>query len=109
MNRRALELTGHLSQAEIGPVNDIPLVPVHELQILIQEALDYRKEANIWGLFELKRVIFDAGRRILVRGFGIADRNTHDDPRIVIVLEEVGLRQATVRVNPSESWRTVVE
>lgn len=54
---------------------------------------DSRKEANIWELCELKRVIFDAGRKILVRGFGLAGRNSHDDSRIVIVLEEVGLRQ----------------
>jgi hypothetical protein len=93
MNRRALELTGHLNQTEIGPVNDILLAPVRELSAQIQEALDSHKEANIWKLFELKRVIFEAGRKILVRGFGLADRNSHDDSRIVIVLEEVGLQQ----------------
>jgi hypothetical protein len=92
MNRRALELTGHPNQAEIGPVNDIRLVPVRDLSAQIQDALDSRKEANIWELFELKRVIFEAGRKILVRGFGLADRNSHDDSRIVITLEEVSLR-----------------
>ena len=86
MNRRALELTGRLNQTEIGPVNDILLAPVRELSAQIQEA-------NIWKLFELKRVIFEAGRKILVRGFGLAGRNSHDDSRIVIVLEEVGLQQ----------------
>lgn len=91
MNRRALELTGRLNQTEIGPVNDILLAPVRELSAQIQEALDSHKEANIWKLFELKRVIFEAGRKILVRGFGLAGRKSHDDSRIVIVLEEVGL------------------
>ena len=93
MNRRALELTGHLNQTEIGAVNDTRLAPVRELSAEIQEALDSRKEANTWDLFELKRVIFEAGRKILVRGFGLAGRNSHDDSRIVIVLEEVGLQQ----------------
>ena len=93
MNRRALELTGLLDQAEIGPNNDVRLAPVRELLAHIQETLDHRKEANIWDLFELKRLIFEAGRKILVRGIGMADRNSYDGSRIVIVLEEVGLRQ----------------
>jgi hypothetical protein len=67
------------------------LAPVRELIAQIQEALDSRTEANIRELFELKRVIFETERKILVRGFGLAGPNSHDDSRIVIVLEEVGL------------------
>lgn len=92
-SRRALELTGHLDQSEIGPVHEIRSVPVHELRYMIQAALDHRREANIWEIFELKRVIFEERRKILVRGFGLADRSSHEDSRIVIVLEELGLRQ----------------
>ena len=66
---------------------------MHELRNAIQAALDHRRDANIWELFELKRVLFEARRKILVRGFGLADRDSHDDSRIVIVLEELGLRQ----------------
>ena len=93
INSRALELTGHLNQAESGPVRDLRSEPVLELSAQIQEMLDYRSEANIWEIFELKRIIFETGRKILVRGFGLADRNSHGDSRIVIVLEEVGRRQ----------------
>jgi hypothetical protein len=93
INSRALELTGHLNQAEIGPVHDIRSTPVRELSAQIQEKLDHRREANIWEIFELKRIIFETGRKILVRGFGLADRNSHEDSRIVIVLDEVGHRQ----------------
>ena len=93
MNRRALEPSAHLTQTEIRPVNDILLAPVRGLNAQIQEALDSHKEANIWKLFELKRVIFETERKILVRGFGLAERNSHDDSRIVIILKEVGLRQ----------------
>jgi hypothetical protein len=93
INSRALELTGPLKQAEIGPVHDIRSAPVRELSAQIQETLDHRRETNIWEIFELKRVIFETERKILVRGFGLADRNSHDDSRIVIVLEEVGHRQ----------------
>jgi len=93
INSRALELTGHLNQAEIGPVHEIRSAPVRELSAQIQETLDQRREANIWEIFQLKRVIFEAERKILVRGFGLADRNSHDNSRIVIVMEEVGSRQ----------------
>lgn len=93
MNSRALELTGHLNQVEIGSVHDLRSAPVRELSAQIQEMLDHRKEADIREIFELKRVIFDSGRKILVRGFGLAGQNSHDDSRIVIILEEVGLRQ----------------
>ena len=93
MNSRAFELTGHLNQAEIGPVRDIRSVPVRELSAQIQETLDHRKETDIREIFELKRVIFDSGHKILVHGFGRAGQNSHDDSRIVIILEEVGLRQ----------------
>lgn len=93
MNSRALELTGHLNQAEIGPAHDTRSAPVRELIAQIQETLSHRREADIWEIFELKRVIFETERRIMVRGFGLADRNSHDDSRIVIVLEEVGHQQ----------------
>jgi hypothetical protein len=93
MNRRALELTGRFNQTAVGPVTDIRLAPVRELSAQIQEALDSRKEADIREFFELKRVLFEAGRKILIHGLGIPDRDSRDDSRIVIILEEVGLRQ----------------
>lgn len=109
INGRALELTGHLNQAEIGPVHDIRSAPVRELSAQIQETQDHRREANIWEIFELKRVIIETERKILVRGFGLADRTSHDDSRIVITLEEVSLgqehkaQQTPARVVPSMS------
>ena len=93
MNRRALELTGHLHHAERGPVNEIRSAPVRGLCAQIQEALNICKEADIWERVEMKRVIIEGGRKILVRGFGLADRQAFEDSRIVIVLEEIGLRQ----------------
>jgi len=93
MNNRALELTGQLNQTEIGPAHDIRSASVRELSAQIQETLDHRREANIWEIFELKRIIFETERKILVNGFGLADRNSHDASRVVIVLEEVGRRQ----------------
>lgn len=109
MSRRALDLIGHLNQAEIGPDHDLRAALVRELLAQIQETLAHRKAANIWDAFELKRVIFEAGCKILVHGFGLANQDSYNDSRIVIVLEEVGLRQehkaqqASARALASES------
>lgn len=92
-NRRALELTGHLDQAESGTVSEIHSAPVCEFRNAIQAALDHRRAANIWEPFKLKRVLFEGRRKLLVRGFGLSDPSFHDNSHIVIVLEELGFRQ----------------
>jgi hypothetical protein len=93
VNRRALELTGHLDPAEGKLTCRSHSGPVCELGNAIQAALDHRRNADIWELFELKRVIFESERKILVRGFGLSDRRAPGNSRIVIVLEELDLRQ----------------
>lgn len=87
VNRRAMDLTSHREQAESGTICEIHSAPLRELRNAIQSALDQQRAANIWEPFELKR----GSRRILVRGIGLADRSSHDDSRIVIVLEDLGL------------------
>lgn len=83
VNRRAFGVTGRLDHA----------VPLRELRNAIQAGLNLRRAANIWEPFELKRVLFEGQRKILVRGLGLSDRSPHDDSRIVIVIEELGLQQ----------------
>ena len=90
MNRRALELTGNLDQSKIGQATMTLSRLVYELRVQIQDTLDNRRKADIWELFELKREMVELGRKILLRGFGQADRNSQDKSRIVIVLEEGG-------------------
>lgn len=75
----------------IGPLDHS--VPLRELRNAVQAGLDLRRAANNWEPFELKRVLFEGTGRILVRGLGLADRSSHDESRIVIVLEELGLQQ----------------
>lgn len=89
MNRRALELTGHLDRTDAEPIKKMRSASVHELRQNIQETLDHRRLTNISELFELKRFLFEAGRTIQVRGFGLAGRYSDEDSRIVIVLEEI--------------------
>jgi hypothetical protein len=93
VNCRAMDLTSHLDQAQIGTICEIHSAPVRELRNAIQTTLDQRRAANIWEPFELKRILFEGSRRILVRGLGLADRSSHDDSRIVIVLEDLGFHQ----------------
>lgn len=92
-DHRAMELIAHADQPHCEPSNEIHVAPVCELLNTIQAALDHRRAAGIWEPFELRRVIFEPRRKIVVRGLGLIDRNSHDDSRIVIALEEVRLRQ----------------
>jgi hypothetical protein len=109
MNHRALELTGHLDQTETGPPTMTLSRLVNQLRVQIQDTHDSRRKADISELFELKRDMVESGRKILLRGFGLADRNSPDNERIVIVLEEVGCRQATVQDYPSQIRHSIVE
>ncbi len=101
MNRRAMELTGHLDRTDAEPINKLRSASVHELRQNIQETLDHRRLSNISELFELKRFLFEAGRTIQVRGFGLAGRYSDEDSRIVIVLEEIEPSQELQRVQAS--------
>ena len=82
-NPRILGVAGHLDHS----------APLLELRNAIQAELDLRRAANIWEPFELKRVLFEGRRRVLVRGLGLADRSVHDDSRVVIVIEERGTQE----------------
>jgi len=92
-NCRALELIGHFNQPECEPGCEVNVASVCELRDTIQATMDHRRAASIWEPFELKRVFFEPNRKIVVRGLGLADRDSHDDSYIVIVLEEARIRR----------------
>lgn len=98
MNRRAMELTGHLDRTDAEPINRLRSAAVHDLRQNIQETLDHRRLTNISELFELRRFLFEAGRTIQVRGFGLSGRYSDEDSRIVIVLEEIEPSQELQRI-----------
>jgi len=93
MNRRALDMAGYLNQAETGPVTMTLSRLVIELRVQIQDTLDSRRGTNVWELFELKRFLSEFGRKIVLRGFGLPNRNSIDHSRVIIILEEVSLEQ----------------
>lgn len=90
MSQRAKELTGHFDQTDIGPGTYIPLGSIQDFLVLIQQTLDQRKEAGTWGSFESNGTIFDVACKLLISGFGIANQDSYDHSRIVIVLDEIG-------------------
>jgi nitrogen fixation/metabolism regulation signal transduction histidine kinase len=93
MNRRALAMVSHLDQAETGPATMTLSRLVSELRVQIQDALDSRRETDIREHFELKRVMVEAGRTVLLRGVGLPNQNSSDHSRVIIILEEVSLQQ----------------
>lgn len=105
MNPRALKMTGHLGQVETGPFTMSLIRQVIELRGRVQQTLASRIAATFWEPFELKRYLFEPGRKILLRGIGLPDRKATDHSRIVIVLEEVRPREAKARVQPPEGRR----
>ena len=105
INRRALRLSDHLKQAAIRSVDEICGEVVHQLRLNIEETLDHRRAAGIWEPFEVKRVIVEAGSTLQVRGFGLANRNSFENSHIVIVLEEVDVRQG----HQTQRWVVVSE
>ena len=102
VNRRALELTNGIGLAENGPVRVALSTPVIELRAEIQATLDGRTLANVWEPFEMRRFVFEHGRKLLLRGFGLPDRNASEHSHIVILLEDVSLRQAG-RAEPAQA------
>jgi hypothetical protein len=93
INRRAMQLTGHLGQAETGPATVTLSRLVSDLRVQIQDIIASRMEANVWEFFELKRFMSESGRKIVLRGFGLPDRNAGGHSRVLIILEEVSLQQ----------------
>lgn len=98
MNRRAMELTGHLDRTDAERTQKMRSVSVHELRQNIQETLGHRPEASIEELFELRRIIFEVGRKILIRGFGMVGPCSAENSRVVIVLEEIEEQQESPQV-----------
>jgi hypothetical protein len=64
---------------------------VSEFHVQVQASLANRMEANVWELFELKRFLIESGRKFMLRGFGLPNRNSSDHSRVIIILDMVEL------------------
>ena len=93
VNSRGLEMRCLLDRVDIESAGMALANSVNEIRIRLQGIMESRGRTSIGELVESKRVIVEDGREILVRGFGLASRQSHGDFRIVIVLEEENVRQ----------------
>lgn len=105
VNRRALELAGRISEVEIGSVRSLLSTPVFGLYVQVLEALNSRIAASIWDPFEVRRVVGEPGRRVLLRGYGLPDRNSSDCSRVVIILDEDLSGQVNVAEQAEEPYQ----
>jgi hypothetical protein len=89
-NGRALELTDQSEKGATAPIRFVLLRSVLEVCAEIQQALDSYVAAGVWVPLEVSKLVSRPARWLLLRGFGLLDRNAIDHSRIVIVLDEVG-------------------
>ena len=120
MNRQAADLSRKINIAEKGSqegkvASGVLPTALTELCGEIVKALHVRTEAKDWEQFEVKSLSGDPERPILLRGFGLPDRNGIEHSRIVVTLEEVGRRKkptteaAKERFQLTEREHAVVE
>ena len=113
VNRRALELAARIGQVEVGSVNSLLSTPVFGLCGHVLEALNSRIAAGNWDPFEVRRFVGEPERSVLLRGYGLPDRNSKDCSRVVMILEEdlSGLakvaEQADTSYQPSQLEKAV--
>jgi PAS domain-containing protein len=90
VNRRAWELAGRLGQVELSDSTDHAIPPVlAEVCAIVRTALEARAESDHADQFECKRVIGESGRCVRIHGFGLPNRLSFSQSRIVIVLDEL--------------------
>ena len=85
----------HVKDGNEGSRRAMGLLPMSIRQIgaEIFATLRERNHAKDWERFEIKRVLSAANQRVLVRGFGVPDRNGRGYSRVVLLLEAIGRRK----------------
>jgi len=107
MDRRAWELTGRIIREGNGAVA-MGVLPeaVTALCSEIVAALRVRTDAKDWEQVQLRRLAGDPTRPVLLRGFGLPDREgSSQQGRILILMEEVAQRKDTHREEAVKRYR----
>lgn len=116
MNRQAVELCREIGEGTPGkpPVEGLP-APVRELGADVRSMLQARTEAKDWEQLQVRRLVGDTRRAVLLRGVGLPDQAGLAYGRIIIIMEEVGRRQesstedAKARFNLTDREEAVVQ
>lgn len=95
MNQRAWDLTARLERGENGnghPKAAKGLLPAPLLQLCAEifRLLKDRTEAKDWERFEVRRILGDPEPALIIHGFGLPGRRAQEQPRVVVVMEELG-------------------
>ena len=98
MNRQAAELSKLINMTENGgtsakAAHGVLPSALTELCAELIKALQVRTEAKDWEQFEVKRIAGNPNQPVLLRGFGLPDREGVQHARLVVTLEELGRRQ----------------
>ncbi len=107
----------HVKDGNEGSGRAMGLLPMSIRQIgaEIFATLRERSHAKDWERFEIKRVLSTANQRVLIRGFGVPDRNGREYSRVVLLLEAIGRRkealngETTRRLQLTEREQAVVQ
>ena len=95
MNQRAWDLTSHIDRCENGNGDSKAakgLLPAPLLQLCAEifRHLKDRTEAKDWEQFEVRRILGDPEPALIIHGFGVPGSRGQEQPRVVIVMEELG-------------------
>jgi len=90
-NPQALELSQRISQAETGTASSDRLPKaVTDLCHEVRSGLQIRIDAEDWAQFQVRRLIGDGYKPVVLQGIGVPDRGGLSRSRILIVMKEAG-------------------
>ena len=110
MNQRAWELTSHLDRGENGnghpkPAKGLLPAPLLQLCAEIFRLLKDRTEAKDWERFEVRRILGDPEPALIIHGFGLPGSRGQEQPRVVIVMEELGRQKDDGNLQAKERFQ----
>ena len=94
VNRRAVELSGKIMRAQNGKVaTGVLPKAVTELCDEVITELHVRTDAKDWEQVQIRRLVSTPNPPVLLRAFGLPDREGVKRARILIIMEEVAQRK----------------
>lgn len=94
VDRRAWELCTEINRWQNGKtVNGVLPTVVTELCSEVLRTFQERTHVKDWEQFQIRRITGDPMRPVLLRGLALPDRGEIQQPRILIILEDIGRRQ----------------
>ncbi len=92
INEQALNIVKEAAGGESlpeGPIeaSSLPSALI-DLHREIVTRIEQRAEAGDWALFEVKRIVRLAGRKVTLRGFGVPDHRSPRQSRVIVTIQD---------------------